>query len=75
LSKIEAALSEVCGGRVAIVLTTHDDPAGGVETAPTRPTFKQQQAEAVAQPFVQKAMELFNVDPSRVRVTPPSPTT
>lgn len=74
LAKIEAALSEVCGGRVALVLTTHDDPADGVETAPTRTTFKQQQAEAVAQPFVQKAMELFNVDPSRVRVTSPGQT-
>ena len=33
LSRIEAALAEVCGGRVGLVLTTHDDPA---DAAPRR---------------------------------------
>jgi hypothetical protein len=68
LGKIETALAEVCGGRVGLVLTTHDDPADAAEPSAPRPTFTQQQAEMAAQPFVKKAMELFDVDPSRMRV-------
>jgi hypothetical protein len=67
LSKIETALSEVCGGRVGLVLTTHDDPADAMDSPP-RPTLKQQQAETASQPFVQRAIELFDVDPGRIRV-------
>ncbi len=70
LSRIEAALTEVCGGHVGLVLTTHDDPADAAEPALVRPSLKQQQADATAQPFVRRAMELFDGDPSRMRVVP-----
>jgi DNA polymerase-3 subunit gamma/tau len=69
LPKIEAALAEVCGGRVGLVLTTHDEPAAASsEISPPRPSAKQQLMEAAAQPFVKKAMELFDGDPSRMRI-------
>ena len=68
LSKIEAALADVCGAPVGLVLTTHDDPADAADAPAPRPTFKQQQAELTAQPFVQRAMELFDADSSRVRI-------
>jgi len=32
---------------------------------------RQQQAEVAAEPFVRKAMELFDGDPSRLRFVPP----
>jgi DNA polymerase-3 subunit gamma/tau len=69
LARIQAALASICGGQVGLVLATHDEP----ETAAPapRPTLKQQQLEMAAQPFVQRAMELFEGDPSRVRVVPP----
>ena len=63
LGRIEAALTEVCGGRVGLVLTTHDEPADAEPSPPPRPTVKQQQAEVASQPFVKRAMELFDGDP------------
>jgi DNA polymerase-3 subunit gamma/tau len=71
-SRIEAALAEVCGGRVGLILTTHDDPNAVAAAAPKRPSAKQQQAEASAEPFVQRAVELFDADPSRLRYVAPS---
>jgi hypothetical protein len=57
---------------VGLVLATHDEAAGAAEPAPLRPTLKQQQAETAAQPFVKRAMELFDGDASRMRVVPPA---
>jgi DNA polymerase-3 subunit gamma/tau len=71
LNRIESALAEVCGGRVPLVLATHADPQSAQAAAPVRPTHKQQQAEVAAAPFVQKAMELFDGDPSRLRLATP----
>jgi hypothetical protein len=69
LSRIESALAEVCGGRVPLVLATHADPqAAAAAPTPARPTHKQQQAEVAATPFVQKAMELFDGDPGKLRI-------
>jgi hypothetical protein len=68
LSRIETALADVCGGHVGLVLTTHDDPADADESVPVRPSLKQQQADAAGQPFVRRAMELFDVDGRSVRV-------
>jgi DNA polymerase-3 subunit gamma/tau len=68
LDRIQAALAEICGRRVGVTLTTHTDPAGPAPAA--RPTAKQQQAEIATQPFVKRAMELFDADPSRVRIVP-----
>jgi DNA polymerase-3 subunit gamma/tau len=69
LPKIETALAEVCGGRVGLVLTTHDEPiAVGAEPPQPRVSAKQQLMETAAHPFVKKAMELFDGDPSRMRI-------
>jgi DNA polymerase-3 subunit gamma/tau len=67
LTRIQAALASICGGQVALVLATHDEPEAA-SPAP-RPTLKQQQLEVAAQPFVQRAMELFEGDPSRMRIS------
>jgi DNA polymerase-3 subunit gamma/tau len=73
LSRIEGALTEVCGGRVDLVLTTHHDPNEAVAAAaPKRASAKQQQADAAAEPFVQRAVELFDGDTSRLRYVAPS---
>src|SRR5690606_2128424 len=75
LNRLEAALAEVAGGRVAVVLTTHHDPQEeAVVAQPSRISPKRQQADATAEPFVQRAIELFDADPSRLRfVAPPEP--
>jgi DNA polymerase-3 subunit gamma/tau len=72
LGRIESALAEVCGGRVGLVLTTHEEAPGEAAAAPARPSAKQQLMEASNQPFVKRAMELFEADPSRMRVVPPA---
>jgi DNA polymerase-3 subunit gamma/tau len=72
LGRIESALAEVCGGRVGLILTTHDEAPGESAAAPARPSAKQQLMEASNQPFVKRAMELFEADPSRMRVVPPA---
>jgi DNA polymerase-3 subunit gamma/tau len=73
LSRIEAALAEACGGHVGLVLTTHHDPDEAAAVAVSkRPTAKQQQADAAAEPFVQRAVELFDADSSRLRYVAPS---
>ena len=73
LNRIESALEEVCGGRVALVLATHHDPAAADAAAPpTKPNPKQQHAEIAAEPFVQRAMELFDGDPGRMRIVSPN---
>jgi DNA polymerase-3 subunit gamma/tau len=74
LSRIEAALAEVLGGRIGLVLTTHSDPAGSAAPAagPPKTSPKQQQANAAAEPFVQRAVELFDADLARLRFIAPS---
>ncbi|RIK87967.1 MAG: DNA polymerase III subunit gamma/tau [Planctomycetota bacterium] len=67
LSRLEAAVAEVAGGRVGVVLTTHHDPRESAAAAPRRPSPKQLQADVAAEPFVQRAMELFDGDASRLR--------
>jgi hypothetical protein len=71
IAKIEAALAAVCGRPVTVALAIHDDPADALEAAAARPSPKQQQAEVLGQPFVRRAMELFDVDPSRARLLQP----
>jgi hypothetical protein len=57
-----------------LVLTTHADPAGAASAQPLkpRPNPKQQQADAAADPFVQKAVELFDADAARLKFIAPS---
>jgi len=73
LNRIEAALQQVCGGRVMLTLATHPDPAGATTRvdAPARPNPKQQQASAAADPFVKRAVELFDGDSDRLRYVAP----
>jgi DNA polymerase-3 subunit gamma/tau len=71
IAKIEAALAAVCGRPVTVALAIHDDPADALEAAAARPSPKQQQTEVLGQPFVRRAMELFDVDPSRARLLQP----
>ncbi|MBA4106182.1 MAG: DNA polymerase III subunit gamma/tau [Pirellula sp.] len=73
LSRLEAALEQVCGGRVILVLATHPDPADSAvnAAAPAPPNPKQQQASAAADPFVKRAVELFEGDPERLRYVAP----
>ena len=43
----------------------------GPAPAPRRATRRQQQAEIAQHPFVAKAMELFGVEPDKIKFTPP----
>jgi DNA polymerase-3 subunit gamma/tau len=74
LNRIEAALSEVLGGRIGLVLTTHNEPPGSSTALPARqrPNPKQQQVDAAADPFVQKAVELFDADSARLKYIAPA---
>ena len=73
LSRLDAALEQVCGGRVVLALVTHPDPAGAAvnAAAPAPLNPKQQQASAAADPFVKRAVELFEGDPERLRYVAP----
>ena len=71
-ARLEQALQEVCGSQVGFVFRTHqrtDTPAKPVARAPSK---RQQQVEISTQPFVKRAMELFDGDPGRLRYVPPS---
>ncbi|MEM9657384.1 MAG: DNA polymerase III subunit gamma/tau [Planctomycetota bacterium] len=71
LAKLEAALVQQSGRTIRLALETHGDPeAAGRQEQPVK-SRRQQQAEISSQPYVKKAMELFQVDPSRLRYTPP----
>jgi hypothetical protein len=68
----EAALASAAGGQVSLVFQARkrvDVPAAAVP-APAA-TRRQQQADVAAQPFVKKALELFDADPHRIRYVPP----
>jgi DNA polymerase III subunit gamma/tau len=68
----EAALANVTGGRVPLVFQSRkrvDAPAAAAAPVASR---RQQQADVAAQPFVKKALELFDGDPHRIRYVPPA---
>jgi DNA polymerase-3 subunit gamma/tau len=72
--RIEAALAEICGGRVGLTLATHPDPEDALATKAAtvkRSSPKQQQLDAAAEPFVQRAVELFDADSSRLKYVAP----
>jgi DNA polymerase-3 subunit gamma/tau len=72
-SHFEAALANVTGGPVPLVFQTRrrvDAPAAAA--VPTATTRRQQQADVAAQPFVKKALELFDGEPHRIRYVPPA---
>lgn len=70
-SHFEAALAEVTGGQVGLVFEARkrdNQPVAVVAPAVSR---RQQQADVAAQPFVKKALELFESDPHSIRYIPP----
>jgi len=70
-SRLEEALHKVCGTHIPFTLNTHkrtDAPAKPTARPPSR---RQQQVEISTQPFVKRAMELFDGDPTRLRYVPP----
>lgn len=70
-ARLDQALQDVCGKKVGFVLGVHqrkDSPQKSQQKPPSR---RQQQADVATQPFVQRAMELFDGDPSRLRYVPP----
>lgn len=72
-SHFEAALANVTGGPVPLVFQTRrriDAPAA--PAVPAAAARRQQQADIAAQPFVKKALELFEADPHRIRYVPPA---
>jgi len=70
-SRLESALEQACGGPVRLVLQVRARTDGPGKPPSKIKSRRQQQAEMTAQPFVQKAMELFDGDPSRLRYVPP----
>jgi len=71
-SRLEAALQSVCGQTLPIVFSTHTRTDAAQPGVTPRQSRRQQQAEVAAQPFVSKAMELFDGDPNRLRYVPPN---
>ena len=69
-SRLDAALQSICGQIPAIVFHTHTRTDAAQPRVTPRQSRRQQQAEVAAQPFVRKAMELFDGDPSRLRYQP-----
>jgi len=70
-SRLEAALQGVCGIKVPLQLRASKRVDTAQKPTPPRASRRQQQLEITNQPFVQKAMELFDGDPARLRYVPP----
>jgi len=70
-SRLESAIQTVCGQEVPLMFHTLARVDAAQPTASPRQSRRQQQAEVATQPFVRKAMELFDGDPSRLRYVPP----
>lgn len=71
-SRLETALQQVCGTKVPLQFNSHARVDAGKKQIAPRRSRRQQQQEIASQPFVQKAMELFDGDPARLRYVPPS---
>ncbi|QEG34403.1 DNA polymerase III subunit gamma/tau [Bythopirellula goksoeyrii] len=70
-ARLDAALTEVCGRKVPLVLqATKRDPASSTSAPP--PSRRQKQMELVSQPFVKKAIDLFDGDTQRLKYIPPA---
>ncbi|HEX2474673.1 MAG TPA: DNA polymerase III subunit gamma/tau [Lacipirellulaceae bacterium] len=71
-SRLERALSQAHGGNIRLKLKVHDDaPANREPARPQRTSRREQLAEVAEQPFVRRAMELFDVPAGQFRYTPP----
>lgn len=71
-ARLESALMEVCGRKVPLVLLVakRDEATASAPAAP--PSRRQKQMELVSQPFVKKAIELFDGDTQRLKYIPPA---
>jgi hypothetical protein len=71
-SRLERALSQAHGGNIRLKLNVHDDaPANAQPARPPRTSRREQLAEVAEQPFVRRAMEVFDVPAGQFRYTPP----
>ncbi|MEM8944789.1 MAG: DNA polymerase III subunit gamma/tau [Planctomycetota bacterium] len=70
-ARIDEALQTICGRQVSFVLGVRKRADAEQEPIVPAPSRRQQQADVAAQPFVQRAMQLFDGDPSRLRYVPP----
>lgn len=71
-NRLEAALAKAAGRPVKLILGTHDDPSAAAQlTESVVERKRREHSEAAAEPFVQRAMELFEGDPGRLRYVPP----
>ena len=70
-ARLEQGLQDVCGAKVGFVLRTHQRTDAAAKPVTRAPSKRQQQAEIATKPFVKRAMELFDGDPSRLRYVPP----
>ncbi|MGI9429611.1 MAG: DNA polymerase III subunit gamma/tau [Bythopirellula sp.] len=71
-ARLAQALEQVCGAEVGLVLRTHQRADAAAKPVSRPPSKRQQQAEIATQPFVKRAMELFDGDPNRLRYVPPT---
>jgi hypothetical protein len=69
--RLEAAVKEVCGQPVGLLLGVSAAPQTPRPTAAPAVSRRQQQIEVSNQPFVKQALELFGGDPQRMRYVPP----
>ncbi len=68
----ESALESVTGGRVPMVFQSRKRIDALTVAAAPASSRRQQQADVATQPFVKKALELFDGDPHRIRYVPPA---
>ena len=72
-ARLEAALAEVCGAKVPLALgVSHRRADVSSPPPPPAASRRQQQQEVASQPFVKKAIELFDGDPQRIKYVPPA---
>ena len=71
-SRLERTLSQAHGGDVRLRLDVHEDLQDTRPAArPQRTSRREQLAEIAEQPFVRRAMEVFEVPAGQLRYTPP----
>ncbi|QDS97725.1 DNA polymerase III subunit gamma/tau [Adhaeretor mobilis] len=71
-NRIVESLTQAAGRPVKLTFATHDDPNAVAQPTESKvERRRREQSDAAAEPFVQKAMELFEGDPGRVRYVPP----
>jgi DNA polymerase-3 subunit gamma/tau len=69
--RLERIISHAHGGEIRVRLDVHDDSqAVATPAAPQRKSRREQLAQIAEQPFVRRAIELFDVPAGQVRYTP-----